>query len=952
MLRKLLGALILLVALSASAAATGITIQSFTIPNSHGYTGTVKLRVWYTGCNGTTFLDSTGAVVFCGSPGASTGFFVEIPVTVNSSTGTITVPAFGLYSTDDSSQLTPRATAIFFVNNARRDNLFTNWVITATLGTPVTFIQLYNYQPNALPSPPPATYLTAPQISALIAASVGSLNKATISPTYGVTSLTVAPSNSTDPIAVGENDPKMYARNSAEFGTNLGDALAVLNGGNPVKLVVSTACFITSNQTVQSNVQLVIEGNGEIAGSGATRTLTIQGPLSAPLYDWVGSALVVSFSGNPVLTTVYPEWWGAKTDGVVASASISASSTTITCAACGFTSVDIGKLVDINGAGTPNAGVQYYSLAPLMNANLVGTIAGVTNATTATISVAAGTTVVGAQIVYGTNDRAAIAAALTSLPSSGGSIHFSSGRYIVGSMILLNTSNVTLSGEGPHSSVLWSIGPVAWNGATTYHLLNVNNGVSNTYLRNLGMSGTNALGELNTFGSDVADGLYICTGAGGNGCTGTGNITNVIIQNCDFGYFWGIGAHAPGSGTTAGTKVTYLKAYNSVAHDNSYDGWNLNPYDGMQLENCNGTNNGTGGSESAVQGSININGGIYSNNRLVGVVVGGFGSNVIAASTVINGIEASFNGNHVANSVGVGISAGGNAANVTITNNNVRHNDLNGISSDPSVRGLVIANNTVVGNGLIAAISAGATGVSSSGQSAVISNNLIYDDSTYNIITATRTSNVVTISFGSVPHPFLSGETVVVAGVTGATSFNGTFTITGVTVSTFTYAQVAANDSGTGGTATDRALGFKQNFGVAVGGQDVYVTNNKVGLHANNDYIISGTGGIVYDDPQTHSNNSYSIAAPLLTIKFLSVTTAPGAQTINANTCTENSVALTGAQVGAAVTPSATYALEAGLISPAGYVSATGTVKYRICNVTVGNITTAVGSAYNLIVRQ
>jgi hypothetical protein len=67
------------------------------------------------------------------------------------------------------------------------------------------------------------------------------------------------------------------------------------------------------------------------------------------------------------------------------------------------------------------------------------------------------------------------------------------------------------------------------------------------------------------------------------------------------------------------------------------------------------------------------------------------------------------------------------------------------------------------------------------------------------ITTASRTSNVVTITTAD-PHGFPSGMSVLIAGVTDS-SFNGTFTITGVTSTTFTYAQAAANGSSSGGTA-------------------------------------------------------------------------------------------------------------------------------------------------------
>lgn len=204
-MRRLLLLLVLLVCAPLVAQATDIMVSSFTVANSHGYTGTVRLRVFYTGClNGQPFLTSDSQAIMCGSVGAATGFYKEINLTVNGS-GTITIPAFVLPSTDDASPPTVRATAIFFVAGARRDNLFTNWVITNTLGASVTYPQLAAYQPNALPSPPPATYLTAAQIAALIQTSVGTSNDAS-SAVKGHTKLSIDPTVSTNPIAVGTNE--------------------------------------------------------------------------------------------------------------------------------------------------------------------------------------------------------------------------------------------------------------------------------------------------------------------------------------------------------------------------------------------------------------------------------------------------------------------------------------------------------------------------------------------------------------------------------------------------------------------------------------------------------------------------------------------------------------------------------------------------------------------------
>lgn len=65
---------------------------------------------------------------------------------------------------------------------------------------------------------------------------------------------------------------------------------------------------------------------------------------------------------------------------------------------------------------------------------------------------------------------------------------------------------------------------------------------------------------------------------------------------------------------------------------------------------------------------------------------------------------------------------------------------------------------------------------------------------------AVRAANSVTIS-GLTGHTFISGDVVTLSGMTDS-SFNGTFTLTGVTATTVTYAQTAANATSGGGVVS------------------------------------------------------------------------------------------------------------------------------------------------------
>ncbi len=94
------------------------------------------------------------------------------------------------------------------------------------------------------------------------------------------------------------------------------------------------------------------------------------------------------------------------------------------------------------------------------------------------------------------------------------------------------------------------------------------------------------------------------------------------------------------------------------------------------------------------------------------------------------------------------------------------------------------------------------------------------------ITTAVRASNVVTITT-SAAHDYTAGRSIVISGVGNAT-FNGTFTIVATpTATTFTYAQVLADASSTGGQASS---------GIGLANRAVIVTPER---HA----VLLGYGG-------------------------------------------------------------------------------------------------------------
>src|SRR5678815_2015484 len=142
-----------------------ITINFPVLNNVHNHSGTVTLRIWYTGCVGTNFIASDAiTAVMCGT--GQGNWYKDVTVSVVGTT--LTIPPTILTSTDNSQTASVLASAQFYVNGAAKDFLWQNWIITATLGASVSFAALWIYNLQISPaytmSP---TYLTAPQVAAL-----------------------------------------------------------------------------------------------------------------------------------------------------------------------------------------------------------------------------------------------------------------------------------------------------------------------------------------------------------------------------------------------------------------------------------------------------------------------------------------------------------------------------------------------------------------------------------------------------------------------------------------------------------------------------------------------------------------------------------------------------------------------------------------------------------------
>jgi hypothetical protein len=155
--------------------------------------------------------------------------------------------------------------------------------------------------------------------------------------------------------------------------------------------------------------------------------------LSANFTQSGTGAVTRDFIGK-VQETISVTDFGAKGDGIIlADGAISASSKNFTSASASFAASDAGKLIRIAGAGA--AGVA-----------LETTIATVTGAGAITTTDAASATVTGATFAYGSNDTAALQAAITAA-QSGKMLHLIRGVYLT-AVPLVISGPIRFYGDG------------------------------------------------------------------------------------------------------------------------------------------------------------------------------------------------------------------------------------------------------------------------------------------------------------------------------------------------------------------------------------------------------------------------------------------------------------------------------------------------------------------------
>lgn len=246
----------------------GLTLDQFQLyPTTTLLDGDLELRTWY--ANGrSSFLSVDGETVQTGN--GSSGFYIAADCSIASQI--ITVPATDIFTTLDAQTASPQSIQVFgrlFQRNAPKQWVFSSWVIPGKNSYPggvITFEQLTIWNEGNIIVNPPDTYWTQQEI-------VNYFN--TLSPApdasalvKGVTKLSIAPVSAVNPIAVGDNDPRI------KF---MPDILAV----GTFTLVAGTTVTVTPVPTIATDSPILVVP----AANGITGTLRWTNRVAATSFD-------------------------------------------------------------------------------------------------------------------------------------------------------------------------------------------------------------------------------------------------------------------------------------------------------------------------------------------------------------------------------------------------------------------------------------------------------------------------------------------------------------------------------------------------------------------------------------------------------------------------------------------------------------------------------------------
>lgn len=272
MFNRLILILLMVCAFSVPASATTMSIAGSTLPNYTYGGSTAKLRIWAS----EGFFDSDGGMHFGGQAGNLTNVFMEINCTVTGTT--LMIPGFTLPSTVDSpDRPNVRYTAIIYDSKGvHRDTFFSlnNYRIPISMGTGtnLTWLQIRTFN-NTQPRPPNDTYPTTQQMTTAINAAQPCPNAATT--IAGCSKLSITPISSSNPIAVGDNDPRLPATSNVIYASAYGLTTCGLGTDNTTPLQNATNA-LTSGATLVLPSRCEIRIASTWLFNGPLRNITVR----------------------------------------------------------------------------------------------------------------------------------------------------------------------------------------------------------------------------------------------------------------------------------------------------------------------------------------------------------------------------------------------------------------------------------------------------------------------------------------------------------------------------------------------------------------------------------------------------------------------------------------------------------------------------------------------------
>jgi putative cofactor-binding repeat protein len=213
-------------------------------------------------------------------------------------------------------------------------------------------------------------------------------------------------------------------------------------------LSAATAAALTAETTARTNADALLIPSSQKGAASGVASLGTDGRLPR--------------AQDPARTfNVRDPQFGAKGDGRrVTDGAITSGQATLTSATAAFTAADVGKLCYVAGAGAAAA-------------QMATTISAYVNATTVTLAANASTTVSAAAVDYGTDDTAAIQAAVDAVPASGGVVEVPIGTYQITSPVLITKNFVTLGGQNNGERSIVFAEDVGVNGSCLKANLNI-----------------------------------------------------------------------------------------------------------------------------------------------------------------------------------------------------------------------------------------------------------------------------------------------------------------------------------------------------------------------------------------------------------------------------------------------------------------------------------------------